>query len=99
MLRPDGTLYLGIPAYEKYYIKIDSIEKVKEFNKICKEFTDLDIFVQCGRYVVDAKSIMGLFSLDLLNKLIVNVASYPWNPTANILSPRKFEEQIKKFTV
>ena len=43
---------------------LDSIDKVKGFvNDISRFNTDLDLI--SGRYVIDAKSIMGIFSLDL----------------------------------
>lgn len=43
---------------------LDSIDKVKGFvNDISKFNTDFDLI--SGRYVIDAKSIMGIFSLDL----------------------------------
>ena len=42
----------------------DSIDKVKGFvNDISRFNTDFDLI--SGRYVIDAKSIMGIFSLDL----------------------------------
>ena len=43
---------------------LDSIDKVKGFvNDISRFNTDFDLI--SGRYVMDAKSIMGIFSLDL----------------------------------
>ena len=43
---------------------LDSIDKVKAFvNDISRFNTDFDLI--SGRYVIDAKSIMGIFSLDL----------------------------------
>ena len=45
-------------------IRLDSIDKVKSFvNIITKYDTEFDLI--SGRYVIDAKSIMGIFSLDL----------------------------------
>lgn len=45
-------------------IRLDSIDKVKDFvNKISNYDSDFDLI--SGRYVIDAKSIMGIFSLDL----------------------------------
>ena len=45
-------------------ICLNSIDKVKAFvNDITKFETDFDLV--SGRYVIDAKSIMGIFSLDL----------------------------------
>ena len=43
---------------------LDSIDKVKGFvNDISRFNTDFDLI--SGRYVIDAKSIMGIFRLDL----------------------------------
>lgn len=45
-------------------ISLNSIDKVKSFvNTITKFNFDFDLI--SGRYVIDAKSIMGIFSLDL----------------------------------
>ena len=45
-------------------ISLNSIDKVKSFvNEISKFDFDFDLI--SGRYVIDAKSIMGIFSLDL----------------------------------
>ena len=46
------------------HISLNSIDKVKAFvNDITKFDNDFDLV--SGRYVIDAKSIMGIFSLDL----------------------------------
>ena len=45
-------------------ISLNSIDKVKSFvNDITRFENDFDLV--SGRYVIDAKSIMGIFSLDL----------------------------------
>ena len=45
-------------------ISLNSIDKVKSFvNTVTKYDCDFDLV--SGRYVIDAKSIMGIFSLDL----------------------------------
>ena len=45
-------------------IMLDTINDVKAFvNTVCK--CDFDVDLISGRYAVDAKSIMGIFSLDL----------------------------------
>ncbi len=55
-------------------ISLNSIEKVKSFvNDIAKFDTDFDLV--SGRYVIDAKSIMGIFSLDLSKPINLNVHS------------------------
>ena len=54
----------------KMEILLKSIDDVKEFvNEVSKVPYDVDL--SSGRYVVDAKSIMGIFSLDLSNKITV----------------------------
>ena len=45
-------------------ISLNSIGKVKSFVNSITQF-DFDFDLISGRYVIDAKSIMGIFSLDL----------------------------------
>ena len=45
-------------------ISLNSIDKVKSFINVISQF-DRDFDLISGRYVIDAKSIMGIFSLDL----------------------------------
>ena len=53
-------------------ISLDSIEKVKKFvNTIAACDGDFDL--SSDRYVIDAKSIMGIFSLDLSKKLRLDI--------------------------
>lgn len=55
-------------------ISLNSIDKVKAFvNEITKFDTDFDLV--SGRYVIDAKSIMGIFSLDLSKSIDLNIHS------------------------
>ncbi|MCI8388067.1 MAG: HPr family phosphocarrier protein [Clostridiales bacterium] len=49
-------------------IKLSSIEDVRKFVDIVSKY-DLDVDLSSGRYIVDAKSIMGIFSLDLLKPI------------------------------
>lgn len=53
-------------------ISLNSIDKVKSFvNDITKFESDFDLV--SGRYVIDAKSIMGIFSLDLSKPIDLNI--------------------------
>lgn len=53
-------------------ISLNSIDKVKSFvNEITKYDFDFDLI--SGRYVIDAKSIMGIFSLDLLSPVEMTI--------------------------
>ena len=55
-------------------ISLNSIDKVKSFvNDITKFDNDFDLV--SGRYVIDAKSIMGIFSLDLSKPITLEVYS------------------------
>lgn len=53
-------------------ICLNSIDKVKSFvNTISRFNCDFDLV--SGRYVIDAKSIMGIFSLDLSKPIDLNI--------------------------
>ena len=53
-------------------ICLNSIDKVKSFvNDLTKFDSDFDLV--SGRYVIDAKSIMGIFSLDLSKPIDLNI--------------------------
>jgi hypothetical protein len=55
-----------------FNIMLNSIADVKDFvNAMSKSVYDIDLV--SGRYIVDAKSIMGIFSLDLTKPITVNV--------------------------
>ncbi len=49
---------------KKITIKLDTINDVKVFVNTVTKY-DFDVDLVSGRYAVDAKSIMGIFSLDL----------------------------------
>lgn len=57
-----------------FNIMLKSINDVKDFVNAVSKF-DFDVDLTSGRYVVDAKSIMGIFSLDLGNPIKVDVHS------------------------
>ena len=70
-------------------IKLSSIQDVREFVEIVTRF-DMEIDLSCGRYVVDAKSIMGIFSLDLMSAITL---------TAHTDDEKKLFDELKKFIV
>ena len=53
-------------------ISLNSIDKVKAFVNTIARY-DLDFDLVSGRYVIDAKSIMGIFSLDLSKPIDLNI--------------------------
>ncbi len=57
-----------------FNILLSSINDVKDFVNIVSRY-EFDVDLTSGRYVVDAKSIMGIFSLDLSKPIKVEVHS------------------------
>ncbi|MBQ9027706.1 MAG: HPr family phosphocarrier protein [Lachnospiraceae bacterium] len=57
---------------KKVMISLNSIDKVKSFVNDISRF-DYDFDLVSGRYVIDAKSIMGIFSLDLSKPIELNI--------------------------
>jgi len=55
----------------KTTVSLQAINDVKEFVNIVMRY-DFDIDLVSGRYAVDAKSIMGIFSLDLSKPIELN---------------------------
>ena len=72
-------------------ISLNSIDKVKSFvNDITKFESDFDLV--SGRYVIDAKSIMGIFSLDLSKPIDLNIP-------ADEAASEKILETLKPYIV
>lgn len=68
-------------------ICLNSIEKVKSFVNDITRF-DADFDLVSGRYVIDAKSIMGIFSLDLSKPIDLNIhAEEELESVLNTLQP------------
>lgn len=70
-------------------ISLSSINVVKDFVNIVNKY-DFDIDLSSSRYVVDAKSIMGIFSLDL---------SKPIKMTIHSDNADQLLEEVKPFMV
>ena len=73
----------------KVMVSLQAINDVKEFVNIVMRY-DFDIDLVSGRYAVDAKSIMGIFSLDL---------SKPIDLDAHTDDADKFLKDIDKFII
>ena len=58
----------------KLTVNIVSMQDADKFNKLCSKF-DCDMDLQSGKYYVDAKSIIGIFSLDLSKPLVLNAGT------------------------
>ncbi len=55
-------------------VSLDSINDVKNFVNAVNKY-EFEVDLVSGRYIVDAKSIMGIFSLDLSKPITVNIQS------------------------
>ena len=53
-------------------IRLESVEQIKQFVNTVAVY-DCDFDLESGRYVIDAKSIMGIFSLDLSKPIDLNI--------------------------
>lgn len=70
-------------------IMLNTINDVKTFVNIVTKY-DFEVDLTSGRYVIDAKSIMGIFSLDL---------SKPIKLEAHCENNSKFIEEIKPYVI
>lgn len=53
-------------------IELSTIDKVKKFVSLISAF-DGDFDILAGRYIIDAKSILGIFSVDLSKPLTLRI--------------------------
>jgi len=78
----------GVIIMEIKQIKLQAPEEVKDFVKAAEE-CDFDIDVFYNRIIVDAKSFLGVLSLDLSKTLTVACRGYN----------QKFEGVLKKYSI
>lgn len=76
-------------------VLLNSIEKVKRFVNITSDF-ETDVFLKAGRYVIDAKSIMGIFSVDLTKPMEL---TFDTENNCDNGAIAGYIEQIKEFAV
>ena len=73
-------------------ICLGTIERVKDFvNAVTR--LDCDVDIVSGRYVIDAKSIMGIFSVDLSRELVLRISS------DDVEECKEIREKLKAFIV
>ena len=70
-------------------ITLNTFDKIKEFIHLTSRI-DADMDLTSGRYVVDAKSIMGIFSLDLSKPMKLEIHGEVKN--------KKILEELEKFS-
>lgn len=74
----------------KIKINLNNIEDIKRFIKVVEKFMS-DIDIVTDRVVLDAKSIMALYSLDLSQDVYVRIISNDINEN------RKFDAAMEEF--
>lgn len=75
---------------QKIEINLNSTKKIRKFIQTTRKFMS-DINVISNKYVINGKSILGLYSLDLSKNILVQIESEDEN---EIL---KFNEVMKEF--
>lgn len=64
----------GIILMKTYTITLNQIDKIRKFNEQILSF-ESDIDITKGRYIIDAKSLIGLFTIDLAEPFNVVIHS------------------------
>ncbi len=77
---------------KKLTIKLNESQQIKEFVNIVNKYA-FEMDLRSGRYVVDAKSILGIFSLDLSKPVDLEIFSDDTAETA------QFIQDIKAYIV
>ena len=76
----------------KVIIRLPSVKEVKDFVSAVS-LCGCDIDIAADRYIIDAKSIMGIFSLDLSKPLELRIISDDENEISDVLG------KIERFIV
>ena len=75
---------------KKIKIKLKSPERIKDFIKTVEKYKS-DVDIMTDRVTIDAKSIIGIFALDLTVDVYVRIISN------DIAERRKFEAEMEDF--
>lgn len=81
-----GIKYKGDRLMKSVPIKLSFAEEVKSFVNIVNRYP-YDMDLRAGRHVVDAKSILGIFSLDLSKPIVLEVYNDSCAELVNDLAP------------
>lgn len=73
-----------------FKIKLSNINEVKDFTSILAKYDNI-VDIEQGRYCVDGKSILGIFSLDLSKEFMIHI--YGMLNISLIDDIRKYEVQ------
>lgn len=70
-------------------VLLNSMEEIQEFNRVVGQY-EYEVDMVSGRYVIDAKSLMGILSLDLSKPVTIQMQGNP---------NEEFLEKLEKFIV
>lgn len=73
-------------------VKLDTFEKVNEFVGVCNQFPNDNIDVKQGRQIIDGRSILGIYSLNLLKPLEISIDA------KHMHDRHDFYKEIKKWS-
>lgn len=65
-------------------VKVNKIDKIKQVCKVCNQFVD-NVYAVSGNYRVNAKSILGMLSLDLSQEIELVIDSYKDSTITNFI--------------
>lgn len=71
-------------------IKLDTVEKIKRFLQVTRSFLS-DIDIMTDRAIVDAKSVLGIYALNLSDDTYVRIIS------DNVVECRNFDAAMEEF--
>ena len=86
----------------KYKVDLNNLEKVNNFVN-CMQSIPYETYLCSGRYVVDAKSIVGIFSLDLSKPIELQVDAdevfykYIYNKIQPFVIPEGEEKEVVEY--
>lgn len=76
----------------KFLVDLNKVEDVKDFVRIAEKYdTDITVGSQNKSFLVDGTSLMGVFSLDLSQPVVVNVSDK--------CAGDRFKEEIIRFVM
>lgn len=61
----------GLKVIKTYEVKLNEVSKLQQFVNGCVGFSRVSLIGRRGKFIVDAKSVMGLFSLDLAEPVTI----------------------------
>ena len=70
---------------KEFKIRLTVVDDVKDFCVICQDLNK-DIDVRSGKYLVDAKSLLGLFSLKLSEPVTVSCSEADYKAVTEAVS-------------